>query len=103
PLIAVVELAEMTPGATFWICRSPPATPTLTTPLGAAVEPAAVPPNSAYVPVLKAAVVELEPNATSPAVVFAVAPLPSATAPATPAVEVLPSATEPVPVAVSLL
>ena len=63
PLIASVEVDEITPGATLVIWRSLPARPTDTT--AVAGVPAAVPPYIAYVPVLGAAVTELEPSATS--------------------------------------
>ena len=81
-MIASVELPEMRPAATFWICRSAPGAPTETVPAVDGVVPAKGPkvsaPKAAEDTSTPADVVEPEPRATLLAV-MAVAPDPSAT------------------------
>src|SRR5690348_16627062 len=76
PFTASVLFCAIVPAATFWIWRSLPAEPTLTTPFVSLVA-AIVPPLMVYGPVDGAAVLLPAPSATSLAL-LAVAPLPNA-------------------------
>jgi hypothetical protein len=73
PLTASVLVCEITPAATFWICRSLPAAPTETTPLAATGVPATAAPYCVKGPVLLgAAVTAPAPSATELAVLACV-------------------------------
>jgi hypothetical protein len=113
PLMASVLLALTRPAATFWIRRSVPGAPTLTTP-AAELAPAYVPkvwppivvlltvPVPPVAVVAVPAVTALAPSATEPAT-LALAPLPTATLLAPDADALVPAANASTPVAPSLL